>query len=252
MPLLLGANHTPAPPAIKPLTARASLHLMSVPNTVNWFAACPADGDSLGNDQVGDCDPVAKLRTMQVRRANAWGDTWKPTQADAFALYTLFTGFNPITLKPDDGTDTAKAMAIWATQGIRLDSQNLDVVHWATVDPTDDRTISLAIAATGPVQVTLALPAAMEDLSTWSQPPGSGAGWEPGSWGTHRVAAGAFDGLVRVCRTWGIDLPMHPDIWAAYAIAVDASLSREWLTTTGLSPAGLDWNSLEADMAQLG
>src|ERR1700761_962077 len=103
MPLLLGANHSPAPPAIQPLITRASLHLMSALTSVNWFAKCPADGDPLGNDQVGDCEPVAKLRTIQVLLSNAQGSNWAPTKAMAFSLYQQYTGFDPATLKPDNG-----------------------------------------------------------------------------------------------------------------------------------------------------
>ena len=247
----LGAIHVPAPSSIKRLAERASLHLMGAPAKADWFSKCPADGDPLGNDLVGDCDPVAKLRTMQVRVANAWGSTWKPTKEGAFALYSALTGFNPDTLQPDNGTDTAQAMAYWVTYGIRLNDQTLDVIHWATIDPSDDHELAIAIAHTGPLQVTLALPAAAQDLSTWSQPPGSGPSWAPGSWGTHRVAVGAYDGKVRVCRTWGNDVPIHPDFWWKYVVAADASLSRLWMETTGLSPANMDWEALASDMTLL-
>ena len=222
-----------------------------MPKSRDWFAACPADGDALGNDQVGDCDPVAKLRTIQVRMANSWGSSWKPTKDMAFGLYQALTGFDPATLKPDDGTDTASAMAYWSQSGVRIDSQNLDVVLWATVAPDDAATIAQAIETTCCLQVTLSLPTAAQDVSVWGKAPGTGPEWAPGSWGSHRVAVAAFDGLERVCRTWGDDVVMHPDFWAAYVIGVDATLSREWMSATGLSPAGLDWDALTADMAKL-
>lgn len=248
----LGAVHTPAPAAIQPLSTRAALHRMAVPQNANWWAACPPDGDALGNDDCGNCVPCCDLRMIQSRRANAWGDTWKPTKQLALSLYTLRTGFNQLTGKPDDGTDTAADMTAWAQHGIRLDEQNLDVVRWATIDPTHDDVISLAIAHLGPIAVTLALPIAAMDLTVWSQAPGGGPDWAPGSWGYHRVCAGAFNGRERVVRTWGTDLHMHPQFWAAYAIACDATLSREWLKETGLSPVGLDWDALNADVASLG
>jgi hypothetical protein len=252
MPFRLGAIHVPAPPCVQRLSNRARLSFLPAPPRCDWFAKCPADGDMLGNDAVGDCDPVAKWRTIQVRVANAWGSAFKPTKDQAFSLYSILTGFDPNTLQPDNGTDTAAAMAYWATQGIRVDSQNLDVIHWNTVDPTDDHEVSAAIATTGPLQVTLALPAGAEDISTWSQPPGSDTSWAPGSWGTHRVLVGAYDGKERVCRTWGVDVHMHPEFWSRYVVAADASLSREWLNAMGVSPSHLDWDGLMADMAQLG
>jgi len=247
----LGAIHAPAPSAIRPLAARAQLALMTPPTSADWFAKCPADGNPLGNDIVGDCVPSAELRAIQVRRANSWGDSWRPTRDDAFGLYAALTGFNPVTGLPDAGTNTARAMASWATGGIRIDAQNLDVVSWATVDPADAAHIAVAIGHTGPIQVSLALPEAAQDLTVWSQPPGIGAGWEPGSWGYHRVMVGKFDGQQRVCRTWGLDVPIHPAFWSAYVVAVDVTLSREWMQATGLAPSGLDWDALQADLTKL-
>jgi hypothetical protein len=249
--LKLGAIHVPAPRAIHRLAERARVALMTPPKSADWLAKCPADGDALGNDAVGDCVPCAELRTIQVRRAKAWGDGWRPTRALAFGLYAALTGFDPVTGLPDDGTDTAKAMASWAASGIRIDDQNLDVVRWATVDPADAAHIAIAIGHTGPVQVSLALPTAAEDVTVWSQPPGAGAGWEPASWGYHRVMAGAFDGVERMCRTWGQDVAIHPAFWSAYVVGVDAALSREWMAATGLAPSGLDWDALEQDIASL-
>jgi hypothetical protein len=247
----LGAIHVAPPPAIRPLSMRASLSAMTVPKSADWFAKCPADGYMLGNDAVGDCVPCAQLRAIQVRRAVAWDDTWTPTKDMALALYAALTGFDPATLAGDKGTNTAQAMAAWSTGGYRVDDQNLDVVCWAKVDPVNDDHIAIAIAHTGPLQVTLALPKAAEDITTWSKAPGTGAGWEPGSWGAHRVTVGMFYGRDRMCRTWGEDELIHPDFWSAYVLAVDATLSREWLDATGLAPIGLDWDALAADVAGL-
>jgi hypothetical protein len=249
--LKLGAIHVPAPRAIRLLADRARLSLMTPPTSADWLAKCPADGDPLGNDAVGNCVACAELRAIQVSRANAWGDVWRPTRDMAFALYGALTGFDPVTLLPDNGTDTAHAMASWSANGVRIDDQNLDVVRWATVDPADAAHIAIAIGYTGPIQVSMALPTAAQDVTVWSQPPGTGAGWVPGSWGYHRVMVGAFDGTERVCRTWGQDVIIHPEFWVAYVVGVDATLSREWMDATGLAPSGLDWDALDQDVASL-
>jgi hypothetical protein len=247
----LGAIHRPAPPAIRPLAERASLSLMTAPAAVDWHAACPADGDMLGNDRFGNCVPVAELRAIQMRRANAGGDQWKPAEAQALGLYGRLTGFNPATGQPDDGTDTAAAMTTWCSTGIRVNSQDEDVPLWASVDPANLEHVRLAIAYTGPVQITLALPQAAQDLAVWAEAPGFGPAWAARSWGCHRVISGKYDGPEFVVRTWGHDLAVHPKFWSAYVLAVDATLSREWLDTTGLAPSGLDWTALEHDLAVL-
>lgn len=240
----LGAIPSPAPAAIQPLRARATLSAMEPPPRADWFADCPADGDMLGNDRIGDCVPVAMLRAVQIRRANAWGDAWRPTTEEAEDLYTTLSGWPA----QDDGTDTAKAMAWWASKGIHT-QQAFDVVRWVTVAPNATRHLQLAIAHTGPVQATLALPLSAEDTTTWAQPP-LAIGADP-LWGYHRVVLGAYDGDYLVCRTWGKDVVVHPEWWRRYAVACDVTLSRQWLATTGLAPSGLDWDALDADMGML-
>jgi hypothetical protein len=247
----LGAIHRPAPPAIRPLAERASLSLMTAPASCDWHAACPADGDMLGNDRFGDCVPVAELRAIQMRRAVVGRDAWKPAAARALELYEALTGFNPATGQPDRGTDTALAMQAWCASGVWINSQDVDVVRWASVDPARLDHTRLAVAHTGPVQVTLALPLAAQDVAVWAEAPGFGPAWAAGSWGCHRVICGKYDAAGLTVRTWGQDVPMSLPFWRAFVVAVDAALSREWLDTTGLAPSGLDWAALQADMEAL-
>lgn len=247
----LGAIHRDTPASIARLSQRASLSLMVPPARVDWHAACPADGDDLGNSQFGCCVPAAEFRAIQMRRAVVGHDAWKPTADETLALYSALTGFNATTGQPDVGTDTVAAMSAWCSIGIRVNSQDEDVPAWASVDPENIAHCQIAVAHLGPVQVTLSLPAALQDLSLWGKAPGSGAGWEPGSWGGHRVASGKYDGAVFVVRTWGQDIEMHPRVWSAYVVGVDATVSREWCDTTGLTPSGMDWAALVGDMARL-
>jgi len=246
-----GAIHRPAPPSVQLLSERVPLDAMQVPPRENWFAAVQADGDALGNLQAGNCVEVNDYRVIQLRRANSGKGVWPLTAALPLARYERLTGYDPATGLPDGGTPTDLDLADWCGKGIQVDDQDLDVPHWVKVDPANADHVSLAIALSGPVSVTLNLPLAMQDPATWAKPPGTGAGWVPGSWGEHRVPVGAYDGQVRVCRTWGFDREIHPEIWAAIVLAVDVTLSREWFDATGLAPNGLDWDSLAADMAAL-
>jgi hypothetical protein len=244
----LGALHRPQPLAIRPLSTRASLHLMIPPPRIDWHAKCPADGDSLSNDKYGCCVPVSDYRIIQMRKANLWGDPTKPLVSDILSRYSALTGFSLATGQPDDGTDTVQDMSAWCSKGIRVGSQTLDVPYWCMCHPQNRQEVNLAIAHTGPVGITMLLPEAAQDLEVWSKPPGNGTAWQPGSWGGHRVMCGKYDGETRTVRTWGLDVVVHPDFWKKYVVAVDATLSREWLTTTGLTPLGLNWDALKADI----
>jgi hypothetical protein len=247
----LGAIHRPQPLAVRPLSRRASLHLMTPPPSADWHAKCPADGDALSNDKYGCCVPVADYRILQMRKANLWGDPTKPLVSEILARYPALTGFSVATGQPDNGTDTAADMQSWCTKGIRIGDQTEDVPYWCMVNPHDQNEVNLAIAHTGPVAITMLLPIAAQDLDAWSQAPGAGTDWVPGSWGAHRVMSGKYSANVRTVRTWGVDVAVHPDFWSAYVVAVDATISHEWLTTTGLTPLGLDFDALKTDMTDI-
>jgi len=249
----LGANHTPPPPAVRPLAERAALTRMAV-TPCDWFAAIPADGDALGNDKWSNCWEVAQAWVIALRRASAAGDTTRPSRAVILAQFAALTGWDPTTGLPDDGTQTAPAMTAWCRSGVRVNSQTLDVPHWLTVDPANDAHVMLAAQSCGPLMATWKLPMAMQDLSRWAQAPGTGTDWNT-VWGGHETCLGATDGsaVVRV-RTWGQDLDVHPDIRRRFMIGLDVPLDLSpggWLQTTGLTPAGLDVVALRADMAAL-
>jgi len=244
----LGAHHRTQPLAVRPLSQRASLHLMIPPPHVDWHAKCPPDRDALSNDKYGCCVEVADYRIIQMRKANMWGDATKPLVSDILARYSALTGFNITTGQPDIGTDTVADMQSWCTHGIRISDQTEDVPYWSMAHPADQNEVNLAIAHTGPVAITMLLPIGAQDLNAWSQAPGTGPDWTPGSWGGHRVMCGKYDGNVRTIRTWGVDVAVHPEFWAAYVVAVDATILHEWLTTTGLTPLGLDFDALRTDM----
>jgi hypothetical protein len=247
----LGAIHRRQPLAIRPLSKRASLHLMTPPKSVDWHKACPPDGDALSNDRFGCCVEVADWRVIQMRKSNVWGDDSKPLVSDILARYTMLSGFNIVSGTPDNGTDTVDDLTSWCTHGIQIADQTLDCPSWCMAHPQDATEVNLAIAHAGPVLVTLALPLAAQDTETWAQAPGTGSQWVAGSWGCHRVMTGKYDQDTRVLRSWGQDIEVHPEWFNAYAISVDVLISRDWLRTTGLTPSGLDFDALRNDIASL-
>ena len=247
----LGAIHRARPGSVARLAARSDLDGLRAPAETDYFKKCPADGDPLGNDLIGNCVPCSVLREIQVRRTNAFGDEWKPTAPLTIPLYTKWSGFDPATGKPDEGCDTVLAMTSWATDGVWVNEQDLDIVTWVSVDHANLTHTKLAIFMTGAVGVTLAMPQAAQDLSAWATAPGTGPDWAPASWGYHRVMSAKYSSDTFTVRTWGNDLVCHPEFWSRYVVAVDATLSVRWFDTTGLAPPGLDWAALKADMAQL-
>lgn len=250
MPLHLGALHTTPPESVPHLAARARLDLMKAPPSADWHKAAPADGDALANDVCGNCVPVWDFQEECLRIANAMGSTWRPTAQMALDRYSRLTGYDPATGQPDAGTDTAMDSADLCTTGLLVNAQLLDVPHWTLIDPANFEHMRIAVAHLCTVAMTVNLPMALQDLD-FSKPPGTGPDWAPGGWGMHRLGSGKYDGDVFTVRTWGMDLPVHPDTLRLILVAAECRVSRRWLQASGLAPSGLDYDALDADRARL-
>lgn len=246
----LGAIFRRPPTPIRAIGARAALHRME-PEPADYLSILPADGNTLGNTDHGDCWPVARRWIIALRRAIVAGDMTRPDVTTCLTDYAALTGFDLSTGLSDDGTETDKGMADWVRRGVRINDQALDIVHWLTVDPTNDAHLALAIKHAGPLMGTWRLPMAMQDPAAWSQAPGTGPDWTT-PWGEHETVLGATDGwALMTTRTWGMDLVVHPEVRRRFLVAVDVPLDLTaggWLSTTGLTPAGLDREALVGDM----
>jgi len=250
----LGAIHTPAPASIRRLEQVFGL-VAAKPET-DWlegidFGAGP--DPMLGNADAGCCVEVSAFQIARIRAHHVWGpDSYLPVTGQVVSLYSARTGYVPGEPATDLGTDTAAFMGWWATAGLPFGNPaaDIDVIGWSRASLF--RT-PMAIDLAGPVRMTLALPAALQDApaSAWADAPGTSADWEAGSWGTHSVAAGAQrDRSLRVV-TWGETVWLHPEFALRYWVATDVAVSRFWLTTTGLAPSAVDWASLAADVSGL-
>ena len=250
-PRRIGAIHRAAPASIPLLAARANLSAMAPSTGTDWQSRLTL-GDPLGNDTLGNCVPCAQLRAEQLIVANAMGSAWTPSATDAIALYEVDGGYQPGNPATDLGTDTATAMARWCGQGYAINAQLDDVPHWVSLDPSNLYHQKIAIDTLGGVLLTLNLPRAAMRLDEWTITPGSNPDTAPGSEGGHRVMSGRHDSDGLWLVTWGVQMLATPAFLQAYCIAADAVVSRLWIETTGLSPAGLDLDQLAAEAAAIG
>ncbi len=215
------------------------------PQACNWHALIPLDGDALGNDLHANCVECGALRALQIQRAAVAGDQRKPTADEALALYGLWSGFPA----QDNGTRSDVAADRWGHDGIAWGAQYEDVPALAAIDATNVRHVMQAIATLGPIQLDLALPLAWEAAKVWdvnTTPEG-----QPGSWGAHRVCAGRYDATSLYVVTWGEERAITWAAVGAYRIDAWATATRSWVDVGGKSPAGLSYDALVAQLAEI-
>jgi hypothetical protein len=211
-----------------------------------------APADPLGNDKIGDCLPAGYLRQAQIRESNAMGSSWKPTRDLAEALYAKWSGWDPGTGQPDDGTDIAAAQKFAAQEGFRV-GVDLDVVIPVTVglDPAE---LNACTWLYGSIGCCWALPSyllagdGVDPMKRWDVLPDGirAPGAAPGSAGYHYTPSGAYSEGERRIITWGYDVEVTPAFEAAYLVNASGQLSRRWFSTVGIDPPGFSWDEAEA------
>jgi hypothetical protein len=102
----------------------AAAALPAPPDVVDWYAGI-ADWGMLANDTVGDC-VEACVGHATLEFTTYAGTPREPTDAEALALYTGITGYNPANAATDQGTlilGPSGAMQYWATRGVTFGGQ---------------------------------------------------------------------------------------------------------------------------------
>ena len=246
MTFRLGLIHRPHP-GLPRLAARMDLDALKVPDACDWHQYITLDGDALGNDLHSNCVPCGALRRVQIARAVSAGDMRAPTAGQAVELYRRW-GWDG-SEAGDIGLASDAAAFHWAAGGIPWGGQWEDLPGIVALNPANLDRLRAAIAYLGPVQLDLALPRSAQGVTSWTVVIGpDGAA---GSWGPHRVCVGRYDGRHFYAVSWGLEIPMTGDFVARYAINAEAAVSRSWLDTLGVSPAGLGLAELEREMATL-
>lgn len=232
-----GSIITPRPPGLPHLSHRATAVL---PAPVNWFKKS-ADGNMLGNDQYGDCDPAADFRIIQL-----WGGAC--TQTLALARYTQLTGFDAAIPSTDQGTDTNQDMKAWCSFPI-FDGQNSWPIYWAQIDGSDLDQVGRALTRF-PLLITFLLPVAIADKpELWAGSVGTGPAWVPSE--GHRVVLGGWTGTNWIVRTWGMDVLVSPAIMALMLAVVDVPIPHPLAAPDELNLDGIAFDALAADLEQL-
>ena len=217
---------------------------LTPPAAAHWGNGLPFA--TLANDQYGDCVEAGYAHQAQIWCDRA-GHPFTPTDTETLGTYTAITGFSPDDPATDQGTDMLTACGYWKTAGLA----GHKVTAYLSVNPRETALAKEAVAFYGGLYVGLALPLSAQAQvgRTWTV--GTGADAAAGSWGGHCVPICGYDQNVLWCVTWGAIQGLTWQFLETYADEAFALLSRDWLEASGVSPAGLAWGQLLADLNAL-
>ena len=216
--------------------------------------------DVLGNNQWGDCGDAMTLHGIEGMR-HAAGQAPPPfTEPDALNLYGAVSGFVPTDGPPgnnptDQGTDNAQLVAYWQSTGVKCatDGSVHQIAGSVAVDATNDLECQIAIYELGVLFTAWNLPASAQGQTVWDViGDGRTGNSAPGSWGGHDTATMAYTGVEFDTNTWGLWVPVTKRFRLAYQAGFFAVVAKDMLNRTGVSPSGLDWSALVADLQKLG
>ena len=233
----LGLNHVEVPHSQR-LAALLGDPALRPPEACDWTTYIGVFGDPLGNDAHGNCVPCGAIRAVQMMRAKTGGDIRQPTQDEALALYRAWAGWDG-TDATDTGTSSPQAALQWASYGVPWGDAWVDLPSVLPLDFRAPGRLETAVNLLGPVQLDLSIPSRwVSDIDTWDIAPGDA------SEGRHRVCLGGYDASWLYVVSWGLRKRLSRAALAQWGLAAWASVSRSWLDTMGVTPAGLDYDAL--------
>lgn len=228
------------------------------PPSANWYADLPDSGlPMLLNDTLGDCVAASCLHYLEMATAYTRpGNGLKPTAADALALYEQ-SGYrpsdphNPQSNESDQGWWTlgrGGLMQYWASQGVQCGGELNKCGPVAAVNFYDRFELKSAISLFGFVMIGAQL--SESDMENTNN-----------QWDAHTgPIVGGHEFLFAGYETLGNEVWFDVLTWDGHwraswnwvKKAVDEALvvyDADFFTQAGVSAAGIDAQTLQADLA---
>jgi hypothetical protein len=214
------------------------------PASVDWSKHV-TDWGMLLNDQLGDCTIAGAMHTIMGWSVNT-GTSVQFADKDALAYYEKFDGYDPSDPSSDAGGVLLDVLNAWRTQGIN----GHKVSAFASVAPTSITEVKQVIALFGPLYCGLSFPNSAMGAPQWQLTRDTSIA------GGHCVVMIGYTSTGPVFISWGA---LYQATWAFFshyfAPACDgeiyAAISPDWFAQSGISPAGLNLQQLQADLSAI-
>lgn len=205
--------------------------------------------DILGNDSLGDCTSAGAAHIIDAMTGMA-GSPVAITRDQAIAFYSKSTGYDPGNPNSDQGGDEVTVCQTWKDQGYLADGSH-KILGWATIEDFDPKFVKW-VGSLFPLYFGIELADSWMNAPVWDvgNPPdpndghcvvglgGNAQGIVVDTWGQKRLIT--YAAIAQFCAdSAGGNL---------FAILTEDGLNA----ATNLTPGGVDWATLQADLANLG
>jgi hypothetical protein len=220
-----------------------------------WEFAVPASEMSvLGNDLWGDCPFAGAYGLAQIQSNNADpSDPIVPTTAQALALYSAVTGFDPSAgpsgdNPTDQGGVLTDLLTYWQKTGFEVTTRSgksrlSQIMGWASLDTSSFALMRWAAYTFGGSYLGINCPEKCEqDTTNWNFGPGLPSA------GGHCIVQAGEGSLGSKMRSWGLFIPTSKVFMGAYIDEGYIVVSENWLNAQNVSPTGLNLDGLLAAM----
>jgi hypothetical protein len=213
-------------------------------------AVPPATWGMLGNDQYGDCAEAGILHLIQGQSTNT-GNPLTATTAQALALYSAVTGFNPDDPSTDQGTVLSDLLAYIQANGVEMTDATgktvtVEVVGSASLDISSFAQMRYAGYTLGGNYLGINCPSECEeDTTNWNFAAGLPIA------GGHCIPQEGEGSAGGKIISWGMVIPTSTAFLLGYLDEGYVVITKAWLNAQGKSPSGLDLDGLVAAMKAL-
>lgn len=214
----------------------------------------------LANDRLGNCGEAMVIHAIEAFHLSAHTTPPPFVDQDAIKLYSDVMGYVPGDPSTDQGTDNHKLVDFWKNTGVTCAAEvaaNTPVLPHKIagslfVDPKDTRLTRIAIWEFVVMFRAIGLPITAQGKHEWKLVDPSLQGPAGvGSWGYHDIPYLSYDQKRIRNVSWGQELLVDWDFDLAYADSGFVVVSRDMLNRRGMSPSGVNWTALLADLAKL-
>lgn len=219
------------------------------------------------NTKIGDCGEAMAIHGIEAFHLDALPDPAAPAPVtppfrdiDAQYLYEKVGGYDPTQTQPDgsnptdNGTDNDRLVSYWQNTGVMCSKdESVDKIYGTLEVANDPRLNRLAISEFVVLFRAVGLPLTAQGQHIWRIiGDGKTGNSALASWGYHDIPYLSYDSKRYRNVSWGQELLVDDDFDISYSVQGFVVVRKAQRALTGISPAGVNWTRINADLDKLG